>query len=176
MSARGAVRKPAVRGNSGLGGHTKSIDSSYDDDSRAEHGQLVEDLRQQVQKAEVASEQYQKEVEILQMRLNEAVGERNSLEDAISQKDAEAEAVHAETKDIMRQKKEMEQAHQSEKAMMLKERDDRLNEEQALQAVIHRLSETTRQREMRAHVEGDRPAVSRSGTYAPYQLLYTISS
>jgi hypothetical protein len=163
MSARAAARKPAARSNSSIGGTLKSTDSNYDDDSKAQHAQLVEELRQQVQKAEKASEQYQKELEILQMRLDEVVGERNVLEDHISQKDTEAEAVHAETKDIMRQKKELEQAHNAEKAVMLKERENQTTKERELQGVIQRLNETIRQKEMRAHVEGDRPAISRSG-------------
>lgn len=143
----------------------KSTDTSYDDDSRAEHARLVEDLRQQVQKAELASEQYQKELEILQIRLHEAVGERNILEDQISQKDIEAEAVHVETKDIMRQKKELEQNHYAEKTMMLKEREERVKKELELQGIIQRLNETIRQREMRAYVDGDRPVMARSGMY-----------
>lgn len=181
MSARAAARKPAIRGNSGSSGPSKATDSSYDDDSRAEHAQLVEELRQQVQKAEIASEQYQKELEILQMRLDEAVGERNILEDQVSQKDTEAEAVHAETKDIMRQKKELEQAHNTEKAMMLKEREERVNREQELQGIIKRLNETIRQKEMRTYVDGDRPVMSRSGIYAlittqDYQLIESPAS
>jgi hypothetical protein len=166
MSARSAARKPPVRGNSGLGGRMKSVDSSYDENSRADHAQLVDELKLQVQRAEIASEQYQKEVEILQLRLHEAVGERNNLEAQISQKDMEAETVHTEAKDIMRQQKELEQTHHAEKDMMLKEREHQLNKEQELQSIIHRLNETIRQREMRAHVEGERPVISRSGMSA----------
>jgi hypothetical protein len=163
MSARAAARKPAARGNSGLVGTLKSTDGTYDNDSRAEHAQLVEELKQQVQKAETASEQYRKETDMLQMRLNEVLGERDGLENQISQMDAEAEAVHAEAKDILRQKKDLEQAHNAEKALMLKERETQLNTEQELQGVIQRLNETMKQKEMRAHVEGDRAGVSRSG-------------
>jgi chromosome segregation ATPase len=166
MSARAAARKPAVRGNSGLAARTQSTDGSYDDDSRAEHAQLVEDLRQQVQKAEIASEQYQKELELLQMRLDEAAEERNILDEQISQKDSEAEAVHTETKDVMRQKKELEQTHYAEKAMMLKEREGQIAKEQELQGIIQRLNETIRQKEMRAYVDGERPAMPRSGMSA----------
>ena len=167
MSARSAARKPAASRNSGLSGRTKSTESSYDDDSRAEHAQLVDDLKQQVQRAEIASEQYQKQLELMQMRLDEIAKERESLENQISEKDIEAEAVRAETKDIMRQKKELEQNHNSEKAVMLKERDNHMNKEQELQGIIQQLNETIKQKEMRAHVEGVRPVISRSGMYAP---------
>jgi hypothetical protein len=169
MSARGAAKKPPVRGSSGLSGRVKSTDSTYDDDLRAEHAQLVEDLRQQVQKAEIASEQYQKELDMLQMRLDEVASERNVLEDQISQKDTETEAVQAEAKDIMRQKKEMEQAHYSERAMMLREREQQLTKEQELQSIVQRLNETIRQKEIRAQVEGDRPVMSRSGKCTLYR-------
>ena len=145
----------------------KSTDSVHEDDSRAEHAQLVEELRQQVQKAEMASEQYQKEVEMLQMRIQEVVGERNTLEDQILQKNADTDAVHDEARDIMRQKKELEQAHKVEKELILKEREDHINKEQELQGIIQRLNETIRQKEMRSHVDGDRPALSRSGMYVP---------
>jgi hypothetical protein len=165
MSARSAARKPPLRGNSGLGGRMKSVDSSYDENSRADHAQLVDELKLQVQRAEIASEQYQKEVEVLQLRLHEAVGERNNLEAHISQKDVEVANVQTEAMDILRQKKELEQSHHAEKEMMLKEREHQVNKEQELQNIIQRLNETIRQKEMRAHVEGERPILSRSGMF-----------
>jgi len=143
----------------------KSVDSSYDENSRADHAQLVDDLKLQVQRAEIASEQYQKEVEVLQLRLHDAVGERNNLEAQISQKDVEVVSVHTEAKETLRQKKELELSHHAEKEMMLKEREHLVNKEQELQSIIQRLNETIRQKEMRAHVEGERPVMSRSGTF-----------
>lgn len=144
----------------------KPTDSAYDDDSRAEHAQLVDDLKLQVQKAEIASEHYQKELEILQMRLNEVVIERNNLENQISEKDGEVEAVHAEFKDVMRRNKELEQAHYAEKAMLFKEQERQLHKEQELNGVIQRLNETIRQKEVRAQVDGDGAVVPRSGMYS----------
>lgn len=143
----------------------KLSQSVNEDDSRAQHAQLVEELRQQVQKAEIASEQYQKEVEMLQMRIQEVVGERNTLEDQILQKNADADAVHTEARDILRQKKELEQAHKAERELMLKEREDHIHKEHELQGIVQRLNETIRQKEMRTHVDGDRPSLSRSGMY-----------
>ena len=162
MSARGAARRPGHRSNSSFNAAVKSADGSYDDDSRAEQAQFIEDLKQQVQRAELASEQYQKELDILQMRLSEVVGERNDLEDQISQRTNDAEATQADSLEIMRQKHELQLAHDKEKNKMLEERDDQSKREQELQAIIQRLNETIKHKDIRAHVDRDRPGLSRS--------------
>lgn len=162
MSARAAARKPVARANTGLGGASKSTDKDIED-LRAEHAQLVEDLRLQVQRAETASDHYQKELEILQQRLHEVVGERDTLEDQISQSHTDVQAVHQEAKDLKRKKSQLEHAHEAEKAMMLKEREEQANKEQELQGIIQRLNETIRQKGLLAHVDADHSALSRSG-------------
>jgi chromosome segregation ATPase len=164
MSARAAARKPVSRTNTGLSGANKATDSGIED-LKAEHAQLIEEMRQQVQRAELASEQYQSELEVLQKRLQEVIGDRDNLEDQISQSHADAQASQEEARDLQRRSNQLEQDHQAEKAMMLKEQDERATKAQELQGIVQRLNETIRQKELRAQVDDDRPAVSRSGMY-----------
>lgn len=164
MSALGAARRPGHRANSSLQ-VARSGDSAFADDSRAEQAQLIEELKQQAQKAELASEQWQKELEILQLRLNEAVSERNGLEDQFSQKDFLVESVQSENTELMRQKHDMELAHEKDKERMIEEREAHTMKESELHGIIERLNETIKQKEFRSHADKDRPGVTRTGTY-----------
>lgn len=66
---------------------TNSIDVNESDPTRSED--LVDELRQQLQKAEIASEQYRQQLAALQKQVNEALDSRNALQAAVN--------AHAET-------------------------------------------------------------------------------
>ena len=139
VSARAAVRKPAApRSNTG---------GQQDDDTRAETAQLVDDLKSQLQKAENASEQYQKQLEVLQLRIDEVTKEYVSLEEKIHAQDAQIMSLEAGAKDYARQKREMEQSIDSERSQLAKEKEDHIVKEEELQTVIQRLNENLKQRD-----------------------------
>jgi hypothetical protein len=108
---------------------------------------LVAELKDQLQRAEAASDQYQKQLEILKIRLDDVLVDQTKLEEKEHQRDEEIQSLKNELKDFAKQKKEMEQLHDSEKAVILKERDEQATKEEELQAVIRRLNETLKQRE-----------------------------
>ena len=68
MSARAAV---ARRDSSALG--------SAESDARAENASAVEDLQQRLEKEEKSSEQYKKQVDVLQSKLDDVVKDRKSV-------------------------------------------------------------------------------------------------
>jgi len=150
FSARAAAaRRAGNRMSAGFGSTSALSEDGAEDDARAEHAQLVAELKEQLQRAEFASEQYQKQLEVLQLRLDEVLIDQTRLEEQGHQRDAEIQILQANAKDFARQRKEMEQFHEAEKALILKERDQQARKEEELQVVIRRLNDTIRQRDIR---------------------------
>jgi hypothetical protein len=152
LSARAAAaRRAGNRMSVGFGSTSALSEDGAEDDARAEHAQLVAELKEQLQRAEFASEQYQKQLEVLQLRLDEVLIDQTHLEEQGHQRDAEIQILQANAKEYARQMKEMEQFHEAEKALILKERDQQASKEEELQVVIRRLNDTIRQRDIRFH-------------------------
>jgi chromosome segregation ATPase len=134
-----------------------------DDEARAQNAALIEDLREQLQKAETASEQYQKQLGVLQMRLDEAVAEQAKLEDQAHEKDSKLDALGAQIRDHARQLRDMEQAHDQDRTAMLQDKEQQASREEELQATIQRLKETIAQKDIRVNADSDKE-ISRSCT------------
>jgi chromosome segregation ATPase len=152
VSARAAARKPG-RSNlsvSSIPKVTTNLDSS-DDDARAQNVALIEELKEQLQKAETASEQYRKQLGVLQMRLDEAVTDQGKLEDHVHEKDSKIEALNAEIREQARHQRDLEQAHELERTAMLRDKEQQASREEELQATIQRLKESLAQKDMRVN-------------------------
>lgn len=132
-----------------------------EEEARAQNAALIEDLKEQLQKAETASEQYRKQLGVLQMRLDEAVSEQSKLEDQGHERDSKIEALNGEIRDHVRQIRDLEQAHELERNAMLQEKEQQASREEEMQATIQRLKETVSQKDMRIGADGDKN-VSRS--------------
>ncbi|RMZ82047.1 hypothetical protein DV737_g2146, partial [Chaetothyriales sp. CBS 132003] len=115
-----------------------------DEDERSTTAQLVADLKEQVQRAEQASEQYRKHLELMQQRLDESNNDQTLAEERDFQRQTQLDRLQAEVKDAARQRRELEIAHQSETRMLLQERERQASREADLQTVINRLNETLR--------------------------------
>jgi hypothetical protein len=147
------VRKYAGRSSTSFSG-----DLSDDDEAKASNAQLIAELKEQVQKAEQASEQYHKQLEILQARFDEISGDTTAAEERAQQHQSTIVELQSMLKDSTRQKRESEQDHEVEKTLLLQERDRRVSKEEELQSVIQRLNETIRQKGK------DRMSISRSAS------------
>lgn len=134
-----------------------------EEEARAQSAALIEELREQLQKAETASEQYQKQLGVLQMRLDESVSEQGKLEDQAHERDNRIETLSGEIRDQGRQIRDLEQNHELERNAMLQEKEQQTSREEELQATIQRLKESVAQKE-RITADGDRHQVSRSCT------------
>lgn len=164
VSARAAARKPG-RSNLSMSNVPKIPRDPAEDDARAENAALIEELKEQLQKAETVSEQYQKQLGVLQMRLDEAVAEQGKLEEQAHEKENKIETLHGEVRDHARQIRDLEQGYETERAAMLKEKELQASREEELQSSIQRLKETIAQKDLRVNVENDRN-LSRSREFA----------
>jgi chromosome segregation ATPase len=141
-----------------------------DEDERNANAQLMTDLKEQVQRAEQASEQYRKQLELMQQRLDETTNEQTAAEERDFQRQTELDKLRAEIKELARQRRELTMTHDSEKRMLLQDRERSSAKEAQLQATISRLNETLRNKGI------ERSNASRAGKYCQHmdeqQLMY----
>ncbi|KAL1875665.1 hypothetical protein Plec18167_005602 [Paecilomyces lecythidis] len=159
VSARAAARKPG-RSNLSMSSVPRVTNDPSDEDARAQNAALIGELKEQLQKAETASEQYRKQLGVLQMRLDEAISEQGKLEDQVHEKDSKIEALNNEIREHARQIRDLEQAHETERNAMLQDKEQQASREEELQATIQRLKESLAQKD-RINADGERN-VSRS--------------
>ncbi|KAL4924477.1 uncharacterized protein BDV17DRAFT_274407 [Aspergillus undulatus] len=163
VSARAAARKPG-RSNLSMSSVPKIPADPSEEEARAQNAALIEDLKEQLQKAETASEQYRKQLGVLQMRLDESITEQAKLEDQGHERDSKLEALNGEIRDHVRQIRDLEQAHELERNAMLQEKEQQASREEEMQATIQRLKEAVAQKDMRIGADGDKN-VSRSSSF-----------
>lgn len=176
VSARSAARKPG-RTNLSMSNVPRISNDPAEEDARAQNAALIAELKEQLQKAETVSEQYRKQLGVLQLRLDEAVTEQHQLEDQGHEKDSKIEALNSEIREHARQIRDLEQAHEMERDAMLKEKDQQAAREEELQATIQRLKETLAQKDMRITADADRSNnMSRSCTNSPQPFRLSMNN
>ncbi|PWY68642.1 hypothetical protein BO70DRAFT_151720 [Aspergillus heteromorphus CBS 117.55] len=170
VSARAAARKPG-RSNLSTSSAPKVTPNASEEEARAQNAALIDDLKEQLQKAETASEQYRKQLGVLQMRLDEAVSEQGKLEDQSHERDSKVEALNGEIRDHVRQIRDLEQAHELERNAMLQEKEQQASREEEMQATIQRLKESLAQKERNADADKtsfrNRASPDVDGQFAP---------
>ncbi|KAK2744482.1 hypothetical protein FQN55_006809 [Onygenales sp. PD_40] len=163
VSARAAARKPG-RSNLSMSSVPRNFGHPSDDDARAQNAALIDELKEQVQKAETVSDQYRKQLGVLQLRLDEAVSEQGRLEEQAHERDSATNALRGEVRELTRQIRDLEQAHETERTAMTQDKELQAKREEDLQSTIQRLKETIAQKEIRMNVDSERN-LSRSPSF-----------
>ena len=143
VSARAAA---TGRRESPLSSGGAPADSSADHDSRAETVAALEDLKERLAKAETSSEQYRKQAEVLQSRLDDTIREQAQLEEKLHEGEEQAETLQNEKREVARQMREMEAIYEAERSSMTKEKEEHANREEEMQTIIQRLKDSLTQR------------------------------
>ncbi|KAI1161174.1 hypothetical protein F5B18DRAFT_674825 [Nemania serpens] len=162
-----SARAAAHRASSSL-----SISTRADTDARAETVALIEDLKERLHKADTASEQYRRQGEVLQSRLDDALKEQAKLEERAHENEEHSETLRNEKREAARQMREMEAIYEAERSSMMKEKEDMSNREEEMQTIINRLKETLNQRNAEDEYRQTRQCDSNSpsvegGSFAP---------
>lgn len=150
--------------------NTTASDEASDDDARAERVSLMDELRSRVQKAETASEEYQRQLILLQARLDESQQEQGKLEDRLHQSNTNIEELESDRALSARQRREMQDLYETERTSMLKDRAEQKTKEDELLYANQRLKEILAQRETRSNGEDPRvgsPKIRESDQFAP---------
>lgn len=151
---------------------SSSAASEADDDARAETVALLDDLKERLRNTESMSEQFQKQAQVLQSRLDEALQEQGKLEDRLHESEERLESLENEKRDALRQKREMEAIYEAERSSMTKEREEMSNREEEMQTIIQRLKDSLTQRsntdeESRLSRRSNNSSPSVDGQFAP---------
>lgn len=140
VSARAAAQQ---RRDSPLSnGSSTAADTAREEAARAETIALLDDLKERLAKAEGASESYKKTADVLQVRLDEALGGQARLEEKCHEYEEQVEALQNERREAARQMREMEAIYEAERSAMTKEKDDMANREEEMQMIIQRLKDS----------------------------------
>lgn len=130
----------------GASGDGSNPPSDTEENARAETVALLDDLRERLSKAEGASEQYKRQAEVLQSRLDEALREQAKLEERVHEHEEQIEALRNSERDAARQIREMETIYEAERSSMTKEKEEMANREEEMQTIIQRLKDSLTQR------------------------------
>lgn len=145
------VNRRSFAGSSGLGM------SSAEEEARAESIAVLEDLREKLRKSESRADQFQKETEVLQSRLEDSLAEQAKLEDRLHEDTERIEALENAKGSYERQMREMERIYEGERAAMNKEKEEMSNREEEMQSIIQRLKESLSQKQNGEDGELSRP-------------------
>lgn len=184
------VRSPSGRGNSGLSRprgsgrrpspnpsalttNTNVSDDISEEDARAENAGIMEELRDRLRKAEIASEEYQRHLSMLQTRLDDSLHQQGTLEDRVQEGIGRIEELEFENNQSARQKRELECQIESERTTMTKDKNEQKVKEEELLSVNQRLKETLAQREMRYNVDEDKISTRSRRSMLPLLPLNT---
>ncbi|KAG0634593.1 hypothetical protein HOY80DRAFT_894649 [Tuber brumale] len=138
LSARSAAKRP----------------SSNSSDADFEGAAILEDLRSRLAQsesaAEAAAEEYAKQVKALQIRLEEALGEQMRMEEVCHAKDEVIENFEIQIKDLTRAKRDQDNIYEAERIAAQQEKEEMLDREEELNAIVQRLKDSLAQREKSA--------------------------
>lgn len=146
-------------------------DDASEDDARAQNNALMEELRTRVEKAEEASEEYQRQLSLLETKFDESMREHGKLEERLHESGTKIDDLEDERMMSIRQKRETERLFESERAAMLQDKAEQRTREDEQRNVIQRLKESLAQRELKAKPEDPSLSLSRSCESCKLQLL-----
>ncbi|KIV90501.1 hypothetical protein PV10_07800 [Exophiala mesophila] len=151
-TGQGLARTPSLRQTRLARKPTSRTSSTFvapdseqeDEETKSANAQLISGLKEQVDRAEQASEQYRKQLEIMQRRLDEAAAEQTTGEERDYKRQTEIDRLRAEIRDSARERRELESTHEHERKLFEQERERQSSRELELQDKVHRLTETLR--------------------------------
>ena len=114
---------------------------------------MLDELRQQLRRSLADSETLSRQVQALQARLEDASREQERLELQMHDKDTKIDSMTNEHRELVKQRRELQDLVEAERGSMAQERDRALEQEHQSRAVIQRLKESLTQKTNRASVE-----------------------
>jgi hypothetical protein len=122
----------------------------------------MEELQEKLTQVELASAEKDKQAATLQAKLDQALKEQGMLEESVHEQTERIEELENDKKESVRARRELEQIYESERAAILKEKEEAAAKEEEMQSSLQRMKETLAQREMRAGLDDERrPSASR---------------
>lgn len=159
-SNRETVKRPSPN-TSFLNTNPDVSDDPNEEDARAENISIIEELKDKNRKAQTASEEYQRQLNMLQIRLDDSLSQQGKLEDQVAEVTRTVVELENEKSRELRLKREMESNFDAERAAFVRDKNEQKAREEELELVIQRLKENLAQRDLRSGVDDDK-GLSRS--------------
>jgi chromosome segregation ATPase len=147
-----------------------------DDDAREEAAAALQELKEQLQKSQTDAEERQKQIDVLNSRLDESLQEQAKLEERAHEEEERVEVLENEKREITRKHRELEGIYEAERAQAMKEKEDTQTKEDELQSTIQRLKETMATKNVQTS-DGEEGHLSRTcKSYYIQHVLCLLSS
>jgi hypothetical protein len=130
--------------------------------TRAESSQLMDELREQLTKAETSADDLRRHNEALQLRLDDARKEQAKQEEKMHEDDERIEELENAKRELLKQKRELETIFEAERAAVMKDKEATAAREEELQNVIQRLKDSLSQRDSLKPGSSDEFSASRN--------------
>jgi len=114
---------------------------STDEDAREEAAVYMSNLKERLQKAETEVQERQKQVEVLNARLDDALKEQAKLEERAHEEEEKVESLEVQRRELTRQQRELEGIYEAERAQTMKDKEEAQTREEELQVTIQRLKD-----------------------------------
>lgn len=131
-------------------------DDISEEEARANNASIMDELKTRLRKAETASEEYQRQLSMLQNRLNDTLIEQGALEDRLQEGIGKIEMLENDRIQSAREKREMEIQFDGERKAMMKDKEEQKLAEDEMQLVNQRLKDALAQRETRYTVDEEK--------------------
>lgn len=165
ISARAAVKKPSMSTSS------TTFDPT-EENSRGETTQLMDDLKERLQRAEIAAEEFKRHNEALQSRLDDVVKEQSKQEEKMHEDEEHIEELENEKRELLKQKRELETIYEAERAAVMKDSEATHAREEDLQSIIQRLKDSLSQKDSLRTPNNEDVAISRNGKFCVKQEIH----
>lgn len=116
----------------------------------AQATQMLDELKEELRRSVALAEDYRRQIHQLQSRFDEASHEQEKLELQLHERDGKIDGLEAERKELLRQRRELEDASNAERAFMAEEKQRMVDQEHQLRSIIQRLKDTLAQRSSRS--------------------------
>ena len=118
---------------------------------------LLDDLKAQLRKAEATAEEYRRQLEGQQARLDDASQDQRYLEDRVHEQSSRLELLEADRRDLIRQQREAREIAEAERTSLLQERERMATQEEESRSIIQKLKETLAQKDVLKRYDDEHP-------------------
>jgi hypothetical protein len=125
----------------------------------------MDDLKERLQMAEIAAEEFKRHNEALQSRLDDAVKEQSKQEEKMHEDEEHIEELENEKRELIKQKRELETIYEAERAAVMKDNEVTHAREEELQSIIQRLKDSLSQKDSLRTTTNDDVGISRNGKF-----------
>lgn len=130
-------------------------EDTSEEDARAESNSIIDELKTRILKAEIASEECQRQLNTLQVRLDDSLSHQGKLDDQLAESTGKIEELENEKIQWLRQRREMEKRSDDERTAYITDKEEQKVRGEEQEAVIQRLKDMLAQRELRSNAEED---------------------